>query len=498
MAPAALAPGRHLRLTRRLAFWLAAALTLGMPAGCTVLDVDVPITLAELATQQTEDPNAFTTDTIVLHNLRRVLDNDLSAEARIASMAVLVRLDGDNSAHDGPLAMVLADETSPPRVRMAVLQLLVRKDYPSLATHVVRALPTTRDERMRRALLDWLTRHPRPEVLAEVVRLWAAADPTDEVAENRYRRVAETTARQTWSGALLSALNKPSFLARGSALELLARRLPKAELNRRLLAFRPRTPAVLALQYYIRRMDYIPQARDQLLPAVLVFRTKKLALADAAKLAATWSATTGYRFHIRDFHLLSQLHRDPMRRLPGRVALLDDLIGQLRRQQPADQAVSPTLPDLRTRLTSLSMADLVRLHLLNEMLNRRRVQAALRVMAERDREDQTTQWGGLVFYDNGRANARLYPPGGHRGDHIYLPGEPMAYDAADSLAHFHAHFAKDHPHGPPGPTDDELHHLRSLNTRGLLLTSLSDRRFNAIYYGDDRTLINLGDFPFGE
>ncbi|NQU75298.1 MAG: hypothetical protein HQ546_03150, partial [Planctomycetes bacterium] len=160
-----------------------------MAPGCAELKITPPVTMKELLAQQSSDANAFPIDIIVLHNLRRVLDRDLPAKERIASLAIVVHLDGDNEAHCRPLATVLTDPGSDEAVHTAVLQFLARRDFPGLAGHVVRSLGSTEDPKLQEALIDWLTRHPQPDILAEIVPLWADAEPADENMENRYRRL---------------------------------------------------------------------------------------------------------------------------------------------------------------------------------------------------------------------------------------------------------------------------------------------------------------------
>jgi hypothetical protein len=483
--------------TPRLGSLLACAAMGLILAGCATLETQPPNTLAELEAQQQRDPNAFPVNTIVLHNLRRALDSDLPAKDRMASLTVLVRLDGDNPAYLGQLASILTDEKSPESYRSAVLQLLVRKDHPGLAPYVAGALSKAQDESLRQALLDWLIRHPQPDVVVEVVRAWASANPTDPTEEDRYRRALEAMSGLKWSDALLACLNQPGFLARGSALELLRRRVDESELRRRLGALDARSSAVRAMQFYIERLNYLPGGGRELLAAVVAFETRPSRLAAAVMKSEAWAGAYGYTFDIGDFHLLSRLQNDPARQLPSRAEMIRGLFTDVsNRKHAVANPLGAAGGDLADRLDRLNMADLVRLYLLNEMLVGQKMQSSLAVVAERARKGPVGPWGGLIFYDSGQATARLYPPAGQDS---FVPGDQMLQDAMDCLACFDGHFPSGNaPRDKLAATSAaEFDLAKRLGTRGLLLTSLDDS-FSAVFYWEDGSILSLGVFPLGK
>ncbi len=481
------------------ALWIAGLIGL---TGCVALDVEPPSTPAELTAQVKADPNAFTDHTTILHNLQRTLDPDLPVDQRIRSLKVVELLDDHNAAHHKQLASLLSTEGTPPALRLAVLEMLVRADYLALGPHVVAALPYSADPGLRQALLDWLARHRQPGVLADVLKLWASDDPDDPPSEGRYRRVVETITGRTWPDALLEALNRPVFSARGSAVELLASRVPVGDLQGRLMALKPRTPAVLALQYYVRDLRYVPASREELLFAVMVYMGHRRQLGAAVELAGKWTKQYGYRFAIRDFHLLSRLSSDPTWSRPDRPGLIVKLAERFasRRASAADPSAggtgSVTATGIIKQLAALSMSDLVRLAMIDKMLGRQRVQRAIRIMAGRDRQDRSSQWGGLIFYENGRADARLYPPGTTGDDRRYAAGKRMFQDATDSLAHFQGHFWTANNAAAIAPSDADLLGARKLHVPGVILTSLTATSFNAVYYDTQGIRVNMGGYPY--
>ena len=128
------------------------------------------------------------------------------------------------------------------------------------------------------------------------------------------------------------------------------------------------------------------------------------------------------------------------------------------------------------------MADLWNLVILNEMVSRPHVQMALKKMAALDLADTKRPWGGLIFYENGQAEAKLYPAAviGGGDDLIYHPSTVYQKDARSSLCRFYAHFDKVENAGRAGPTAEELRDAAENNAYGLVVTRISQTSFCAL------------------
>ncbi len=463
-----------------------------LAAGCAESEPTPPASLDQLHEQLVTRPNAFPEKIIVLHNLSRALDTALSESERTDSLEVFARLAGDDPAYHEQLASVLPDPKSPNRLRLAVLQMLARADYPGLGPYVAKALPVSDNRALRQALLDWLTRHPTPEIMAEVVRLWAADNPADKLAEQRYRRVVETMVGRTWPDALLEGLNKPTYFARGSAIELLSTRLPQAELRERIGALEARTAAVRALQYYAKRLNYIPARRSELFAAVVIFVNHRSRLDAAAKLADRWAGDHGDPFRICDFHLLSCLAADEDAKLATPADLTAGMADGIAKRRNDPGAAG----EIRRQLEALYAADVVRLYLIAAMLQDPAVSAAVGQIARRDRKLTSSSLGGLIFQKSGEATPRLYAPETVGDDKAYVPSKRMAQDAIDSLAYFHGHFWQIENAKAIGPGDKDADVAAKLAVPGVVLTNLDAERFNATFYDRDGVRIDLGGFAF--
>jgi len=441
--------------------------------------------------------------TILLYNLQRVLDKGLATEQRAASLELVNRLNGgEDPMVLGQLAGVLADPQLPEQLHRAMLKFLLSKDYPELAGYIVNLIAQSdQGDGLENTLRNWLLRHPSSEVLAEVVKLWAQqlSQGRDETS---FVQIVEQIANRPWSEALLEAINTPGFYARGSAWEVLVGKLDSEQLARKLAAMPARTDALNALRVFSEKFGYMPRTGQELLSMVSVLSEHPEAVDAAAGMSRRWRRDYGYQFNIRDFHLLSRLAAHPAGGL-SRAELVSRVSARLMKRRHVRHWVARNAPEdpsvffskLAERLT---MADLWNLYLLDEMLSRRQVRAALRVLADRDRADTRNAWGGLIFLENGRAEAKLYraDPAASAEDQFYVGPSRVQVEGRNALCHFGAHFARAYNARQAGPGPKEMRRAREGNFYGLVLTSLGERTFTAHYYNPDGVVVSLGVFSF--
>jgi hypothetical protein len=481
-------------------------LTLLVTAGCVQPFQRVPSTVAEYEAIQKTDPQKYSQQVLLLHNVSRVLDPDLRTADRVASLELAVKLGGDDAKVRADLAGVLTDPRTPPEVHQAVLTFLLKKDHPDLAGFVVAAMGNlTKYSALHQSILDWLTKHPTPEVLSELVKLWAGEDASGP-NEARYREVVTKITGKPWDEALLQGLNTPGFSAPSAALAVLAKRMPDAELRKRLATLTPQTEAVTAIQVFLGKFDYLPGTAAEVEAIVQFYKQNRSTIEDTARLVNLWRGDYGYAFNPRDLHLLSRLAQDPLRTSLRRAQLVQDLGSMLNTRKHVARPGGSGDDRFWQRVDSLSVADLWNLFLMSDLLARPRTQMAMWVLSERDREDRSGAWGGLVFYRAGEAEATLYPiveqPG--MDDLTYVPalrgkrgtGEyDFLADQRDSLARFICHFETADNAGRAGPTAAELKDAKAGNYYGLVLTTLSPETFAAHYFNPQGTVVSLGIFP---
>jgi len=485
----------------------AAALALAgwLLAGCEAHTVTPPpVTLRQYNDPSYARGQTYPPQTVILHNLQRVMDGQLDANSRADSLRLVAHLGGDEPEVRSQLAVMLGDGATPEPLRRACLELLLQRDQPDLAAHVAAALPRLdSSEELKKQVLAWLARHPAPAVLGEVVRLWSLEPSATTANEPRYRMIVERLTGKDWQSGLLEAVNRPDFPQPGAAVQVLGGRMDRAELARRVAAMTPRTDAAAGMQAFARRFNYVPTtAAGVALCAAQHGSTE--AMDGAAWLSAVWRQQYGYRFEPWDFPLLAKLSRDPLRRNVTRAQLIIDLAYSFLRRRHVPRHVDRRVglydfsDQFSKHVESLSLADLWRLRLLDEMLQRPVEQAALRSLAERDRADVRGAWGGLIFLTAGQAEARIYPQaeGAQLDDLAYQPTEQAVRDRPGALCVFHGHFEKIDNTARAGPTADELIRARREGFCGVVLASVGEGLFCAHYYNPEGIVISMGKFPF--
>lgn len=485
---------------------------LAMITGCGRLPSHPPQTLSQWARYSQSGSQDFTPRMIALHNARRVADENLSQVDRLESLRVLERL-GKAAVDAHPvLITVLGESSAPATVRQEVLGFLAERDCEGLGKYIADALPSTREPKLRQRFLQWLLKHPTRTSLAGIVKSWAADKSISEEQEVRYRRLVEYVAGKPWFIALFDALNSKEFYARGSAIEVLSARMRPEQLRSRISTIKPKTYAMRVLRYFADYFGYVPSTRRELLSAVRIYHGKHARLVLAERLVNQWQKQYDYHFNIRDFHLLSRLAADPLRKELTRGKLILEISHAIasRRQEWSASGAALALPrskrlfrrgrlvDFDSQVESLTMADLWNLYLISKMIDRERIRRELQITAQQDRADVESQWGGLIKYQQGQAEALLYPPAAKQGDDKYIPSKRMLSDSLDSLCYFVGHFDKvSEDVSQVGPGIAELAFSTRYNLYGVVFTSMKAGWINATYFNPDGIVVNLGSFRPG-
>jgi hypothetical protein len=485
-----------------------------LACGCVEPIPDPPGSLAEFSRIRQSHPQQYPASTVMLYNVRRVLDPDLPVEEREASMDLISGLVGPNGKLPAELSALLTQSDCPPTLRKRIL------DRGVSVASVIRTAPVRAPvskvvrggsgggERLalsqlarapagpkRTATLQWLITHPRRELLADLTKLWASAAPNSP-DEQLFRQAVAKLGPGKWDDVLLISLNAKKFAARGSALTVLAARRAEIDLLRRIKRMNPKTVPVQSMKTFAEKFGYIPATGSELLSCVILHSGGKDALDVPARLAGQWTAKHHYRFNIRDYHLLSHLAADPLRNKIGRDQLTKQIAAKLGRRRHVAGGGGP----FSRQAAQLTMPDLWNIVLLDEMLRRQRVALALRILADRLRAGLNSPRSGLVFYEGGKASAKLYPQSvdSTRGDRDHIPERELQRAGLRALCHIHTRFEKVY-NGDRAPTSKrELSASNEWNFYGLVLTSIDSGTFSAFYYNPDGAVVSLGLFAFGK
>ncbi len=459
-----------------------------------------PINVAEYSRMGRADRLRYPPHHLVQYNLTRVLNDELTLDERTQSLALVAKIGTEDETVLDELATLLRDAKAPEKLKHQVLRYLLKQNYRDLAAYLIPLMKKLRsDSELRRLVLEYIKNHPNTQMLAGIVRTWAEETQTSGPGEQSYRDAIKQVSGRPWDVTLLDEINSTAFGARCEALEILRRRLPADTLRRKILAVKANTDTMAAIQTFLELFDYMPAITEEIITTTIVYKVRRDMLPDAAKLSVDWSKNYRYAFNIRDFHLLSRLARDPLRSNLKRTELVLDVGKAVKTRKHIRP--KPAKPGYRDnfwlQVEKLKMSDLWNLYLINEMLSRPRVQMSLRLMADGDLAERRSAWGGLLFYQNGQAEAILYPPDLEiaGSDLAYHPSRRLLTDGRDSLCRFIGHFEKIENTDRAGPTAEELNDAKIGNYYGLILTRLSKSSFCAHYYNPDGTVVSLGTFP---
>ncbi len=112
-----------------------------------------------------------------------------------------------------------------------------------------------------------------------------------------------------------------------------------------------------------------------------------------------------------------------------------------------------------------------------------------------DREDDSTEYGGLLFVDrSGRFVAQMYPPRPqHRkGDDQFVASSDMLEQSVRALAMYHFHVMRERNSRFAGPSVEDYEQARAQGRLGVVMTSINEGELNADVYVDTPASIDLG------
>lgn len=181
-------------------------------------------------------------------------------------------------------------------------------------------------------------------------------------------------------------------------------------------------------------------------------------------------------------------------------ALLDALRGRLAQAKHAyrgDRAegeyAEPRPERLADHAAKLSHADLIVLLQIHDALHRPDVAAQLFRQADGDRADTSTEWGGVLVWDqDSQPMARHYPPMLRRHDRMYIASDACVRAMHTGLAHYHFHVQEPDSAVWAGPGQGDLGFADRMHANCVVLTSLDVDTLNADAYFPGGIIVDLG------
>lgn len=170
-------------------------------------------------------------------------------------------------------------------------------------------------------------------------------------------------------------------------------------------------------------------------------------------------------------------------RLKGRTVYRREMAGTLTGETLGDEGDALVWGDALLLLAAIDVVDDASLP------------GALFVSAERDRRDNTTEYGGLIDHTSSRGFiATTYPPRPieRMGDDRFVASREMLEAGDASLLFFHFHATDYANRRYAGPSEGDIEYARRQGRCGLVFTFVSPTMMNADYYTPTGAVVDLG------
>jgi hypothetical protein len=114
--------------------------------------------------------------------------------------------------------------------------------------------------------------------------------------------------------------------------------------------------------------------------------------------------------------------------------------------------------------------------------------------AERDRRDETTEYGGVIALDHkGRFEVLEFPPRFRTADNRFVASQQMMDAGYTAAFHFHFHAQKYDNRKFTAPGIGDVNYADNLRTNCLVFTFVNKDTMNMDYYRHTRVIVDLGE-----
>ena len=486
---------------------------------------NAPVTLTEYRQMGHSARKRYHDSGIIDHNVTRVSNPEHTEKARLASLELLLNM-GNRTDSRGKvykrdmltytdrdyLLTTLKDTTNtPPRLKNTILKYLLEKRHPGLGAYATAYLSASNANskdpqivEIRRLATNYFLNSNSN--VSNVIETWAKDKQPTEKQDKAFRDAIEMLTKKRWDEALFDSIISSNISAslKPKAWAVLARQKTKEDLKQ-MIKERPvysdmdanARIFLLALKTFLEKFDYLPTNEHQFLYTIILYNKSQHRddlFAGAVKMYNQWKHEFEYKFNIYDYHLLSRMKRDPIRKSFKRHKLEGE-IGKIltkRKHLPCKAVKSVRFWD---HVDSLSMSDLWNIYLLNDLFSKPHSLASFVKMANFDRQYYPNcAMAGLVFYENSNAYPEPYDPDQKKStsDLVYAPSKKLITASRDALCRYICHFEKVKNGKRAGPTKAELKEAMTEGWNGIIFTQVDKNHFTAHYFNPKGVVISLG------
>jgi len=186
--------------------------------------------------------------------------------------------------------------------------------------------------------------------------------------------------------------------------------------------------------------------------------------------------------------------------LSSRESLLAELRGRLAEREFHRRTAHPKIgrprpESLEAWESSMNWGDVLTVLVVDEAIRNRELAYDMFAYVGQDREDGTTEYGGIVTEENDVYVAFLYPPRAstRKSDNEFVASEEMVLASDLSLAHFHLQVQHAKNRKFAGPSQGDLVYAARSGRTCVVFTSIDQDTLNVDVYQPNGVVIDLGE-----
>lgn len=440
-------------------------------------------------------------------NPAEVLSRGGQSRERYFDAIDAARLRGVDDATRSALRRMVAADGYALDARVRAFELLLETDRAALVAALENSLPRMGDLGWRARACELVAEAELDELVPTLIRAWANPVPGFEMNGERPERVAlgRLVGEAVLAATLLKTMREASPVTqanlRARCWELLMKNGDAARL-RALLADPDavRGDAMLVdLGRVASELGVLPTTREEILWARKLCEPSRAAFYEEAKAAlARMPAARRESLEIRAVPLAVAA----MRLRPALLATSDpELLAEVEARIDGKRKVSPDFTGYGTGFTEslylqrdrIAWADLAGMILALDLLADPALRLHVFEQADRDREDRTTEYGGVVALDaRGKGELLEFPPRSKASD-VRFESPQELFDALYvGLFHYHNHAQKYDNADYAGPHLGDFAFADSTRCNGLVFTFLKADEIGVDFYRHGRFVVDLG------
>lgn len=166
-----------------------------------------------------------------------------------------------------------------------------------------------------------------------------------------------------------------------------------------------------------------------------------------------------------------------------------------RRTDDATTTTNPREHRLEVWQDKLRYVDVLTMLVIDEATRDAAVAPTFFRQAQTDQRDESTEYGGVIEFNEKGFRTRLYPPrpGQRVGDEQFIASDAMIDGSPRSLAHYHFHVQKTLNDRFAGPSRGDYQYAAKSGRTCLVITSVAVDTLNIDLYQPNGVLIDMGD-----